>query len=115
MAVFGEMVVQMLNYGFVTLKRHILSGTASFDVFCVKIHAGVLGDLKNLPKNIRVNFGPDGAQNRACAEKKPPDSTWIKFCDLSTVHFCCRSAGSQILPFPLTLIVVLTTLARTQC
>ena len=32
----------MLNYGFETPKGTSLRGTASFDVFCVKVGAGVL-------------------------------------------------------------------------
>ena len=43
----------MLNFGFMTLKRHILHRTASFDVFCVDVRGGVLavGDFEN-PKKI---------------------------------------------------------------
>jgi len=37
MAVLGEMGVETLDFGFATPKGTSLRGTASFDVFCVKI------------------------------------------------------------------------------
>jgi len=51
MAVFGEKGVQMLNFGFMTPKRH-MRRTASFDVFCINVHGGVLavGKRKNPQK-----------------------------------------------------------------
>ena len=53
MAVFGAKKGVKLNFCFSTPKGTSLRGTASFDVFCVKIRAGVLAvdDLKN-PQNI---------------------------------------------------------------
>ena len=38
---FGKIGVETLDFGFATPKRHFLHGTASFDVFCVKIGARV--------------------------------------------------------------------------
>jgi len=45
----GKMGVETLDFGFATPKRHSLRGTASFDVFCVKIGARVsaVAFLKN--------------------------------------------------------------------
>jgi len=61
-----------IKFRYCNPKKQSLRETASFDVFRAKIHTGVLavGDLKT-PKNSRVNFGPDWARNRACAETKP--------------------------------------------
>ena len=49
----GQKVVYRLTFGCATPKGTSLRGAASFDVFCVKIRAGVLAvdDLKNPPKN----------------------------------------------------------------
>jgi len=67
----GKMGVETLDFGFATPKGigTSLRGTASFDVFCVKIGARVsdVAFLKN-QKNSRVTLG---AQNHACAEPKP--------------------------------------------
>jgi len=45
----GQKVRQSLTFGFATPKRHILAQNRVFDVFCVKIRAGVLAvdDSKN--------------------------------------------------------------------
>ena len=39
MAVLEKMRVETLDFGIPTPKRHFVRGTASFDVFCVKIGA----------------------------------------------------------------------------
>ena len=90
-----------------------LRGTASYDVFCVKIGAGVLavGERKNPKSRMRRN--------------KTPYSIWIIFCivvgtpDVITPENCgddwirvLGAAGVKCYPFPLTLIVVLTTLSH---
>jgi len=41
MVVLGKMGVETLDFGFTTPKGTSLRGTASFDVFCVKIGARV--------------------------------------------------------------------------
>ena len=42
MAVFwGKMGIETLDFGFATFKSTSLRGTASFDIFCVKIGARV--------------------------------------------------------------------------
>jgi len=68
---FGKMGVETLDFGFVTAKGTSLHGTASFDVFCVKIGARVsaVAFLKN-QKSSRVTLCR-GARNHACAESKP--------------------------------------------
>ena len=43
MAVLRRMGVETLDFGFATFKSTVLRGTASFDVFCVKIGARVSG------------------------------------------------------------------------
>jgi len=70
MAVFGENGGRNLRFWFRGFpKGTSLRGTASFDVFCVKIGARVSAVyfLKNQKKNSRVTLG---AQNHACAEPK---------------------------------------------
>jgi len=49
MAVLGKMGVETLDFGFATPKGTSLRGTASFDVFCVKIGVRVsaVAFLKN--------------------------------------------------------------------
>ena len=42
MSGFGKKEVQILNVGFVTPKATSLCGATSLDIFCVKIHTGVL-------------------------------------------------------------------------
>ena len=71
-AVLGENGVETLDFGFATPKRHFLRGTASFDVFCVKIGARVsaVAFLKTPQKSSRVTLCR-GARNHACAEPKP--------------------------------------------
>ena len=68
----GKMGVETLDFGFETPKGTSLRGTASFDVFCVKICARVsaVAFLKNLKRSSRVTLCR-GAQNHACAEPKP--------------------------------------------
>jgi len=62
---------ETLHFGFATPKGTSLRGTASFDVFCVKIGARVsaVAFLKN-QKNSRITLSR-GARNHACAEPKP--------------------------------------------
>jgi len=69
MAVLGKMGVETLDFGFVTPKSTTLRGTASFDVFCVKIGARVsaVAFLKT-PQKVAESLG---ARNHACAEPKP--------------------------------------------
>ena len=52
MAFFGKMGVETLDFGFATPKGTSLRGTASFDVFCIKIGARVsaVAFLKNQKK-----------------------------------------------------------------
>jgi len=57
MAGFGVKRGEKLNFWFCDPpKGTSLRGTASFDVFCVKIREGVLAvdDLKNPPKNEQI-------------------------------------------------------------
>ena len=82
MVVLGKIVVQTLDIGFTTPKCTSLRGTASFDVFCVKIGARIsaVAFLKNLPpkKNSGVTLCR-GARNHSCAETKLLNRFWIKF------------------------------------
>jgi len=64
------MGVETLDFGFATPKGTSLRGTASFDVFCVKIGArlSAVAFLKN-PKKVAVSLCAEGreithAQNR---------------------------------------------------
>ena len=60
MAVLRQMGVQTLDIGFATPKRHFFRGTASFDVFCVKIGVRVsaVAFLKN--QNIAESLCAEG-------------------------------------------------------
>ena len=71
MAVLGKMGVETLDFGFATPKSTSLRGTASFDVFCVKIGARVsaVAFLKNKKKLVAESLFAEGreithAQNR---------------------------------------------------
>ena len=61
-------------------KSTSLRGTASFDVFCVKIGARVsaVAFLKN-QKKLPSHFVPRGAKSRM-RRTETPKSIWIKFC-----------------------------------
>jgi len=61
-------------------KGTSLRGTASFDVFCVKIGARVstVAFLKNPKKQNSWVTLCRGARNHACAEPKTPKPIWIK-------------------------------------
>jgi len=65
---WGKMGVETLDFGFATPKRHSLRGTASFDVFCVKIGVRVSA-LAFLKKTQKCSLCVEGreithAQNR---------------------------------------------------
>ena len=115
------------KYWFCGREKHMFAQTTSFDVFCVKIRAGLLalGDRKYPPpshKNSRVNFGPDGGAKSRMRGKETPDPIWITCCGMVGIPDLITStnfgddqvmgfgvARGPILPFPLTLIVFLIT------
>ena len=75
------MGVETLDFGFATPKMHLLRGTASFDVFCVKIGARVsaVAFLKNPPPKKKPNhFAPRGAKSRM-RRTETPKPIWINF------------------------------------
>jgi len=70
------MGVETLDFGFATPKRHFLLGTASFDVFRVKIGARVSAvAFLNNKKSSRVTRGAKSRMRRT----ETPKPIWIKF------------------------------------
>ena len=79
MEVFGENGGRNLRFWFRDPpKGTFLRGTASFDVFCVKIGARVsaVAFLKNPQKSSRVTRGAKSRMSRT----ETPKLIWIKFC-----------------------------------
>ena len=74
------MGVQTLYTCFATPKGTSLRGTASFDVFCVKIGARCLGgSLSQEPKKYPSHLVPWGAKSRISRTETPKPIS-IKFC-----------------------------------
>jgi len=71
----------MLNYGFGASKGTYWRKTASFDVFCVKVGAGVLavGDWQNPPKNEKIAKTKGCAKSHMC-RYNTPYLICMKFC-----------------------------------